>query len=448
MYTKGRPFVHGLVLITLLGFVVRVMNVLWWRPTTDPPGYHGYRLWGDTFYYHWQANALAKGAWFVDPVPLDVPDGTDAQRRAPAALLASTSRSGRRSGSTVSPRTGWRRAARRRRRSSWSGCSAAASPATRPGSSRRGSSRCTRSLDQRRHAPLGDDGDLRDRGSRSPPCTVLAHAACATRCCSALACGAAALSRTELILLFPLVVLPLAAPLRALDWRRRHPPGRRRRRLLARCSSRRGWCSTHAVRRAPRHDQRYRRALSAASCDEVWYGKLIGYYANCFQGPWPEPGSTSRERDTRCPARAGDRVHRRTTSNGCRSSSRHASAASGDVFKPGQTTCFDWWIEGRGPCPSWIGLFAFYALMPFAVVGLVSCWRRRITDLPAARRRRRSRRSRPRSTFGVTRYRAAGRGLHRRRRRGRDRGDGAVARGLARRRRRRFGRVPGTLANA
>ncbi len=62
-------FLAWLAALTLLGFVVRVLNVLWWRPTTDSPGYHGYRLWGDAFYYHWQANALATGAWFVDPGP-------------------------------------------------------------------------------------------------------------------------------------------------------------------------------------------------------------------------------------------------------------------------------------------------------------------------------------------------------------------------------------------
>src|SRR5215475_1840331 len=61
-------FVGWLAAVTLLGFVVRVLNVLWWRPTTDTPGYHGYRLWGDAFYYHWQANALAHGAAYVDPL--------------------------------------------------------------------------------------------------------------------------------------------------------------------------------------------------------------------------------------------------------------------------------------------------------------------------------------------------------------------------------------------
>ena len=51
-----------------LGLVIRLMNVFWWRPTTDQPGYHGYRLWGDAFYYHYQANALADGKFFINPI--------------------------------------------------------------------------------------------------------------------------------------------------------------------------------------------------------------------------------------------------------------------------------------------------------------------------------------------------------------------------------------------
>ena len=65
---EGRPFVRGLVLLTLVGAAVRLMDVLWWRPTTTRPGYHGYALTGDSFYYHLQANALAAGEWFVDPI--------------------------------------------------------------------------------------------------------------------------------------------------------------------------------------------------------------------------------------------------------------------------------------------------------------------------------------------------------------------------------------------
>ena len=65
---RGRQFVRGLALITTLAAVVRVMNVLWWRPTTSRPGFHGYVLGGDAVYYHFQANAIAQGEFFVDPL--------------------------------------------------------------------------------------------------------------------------------------------------------------------------------------------------------------------------------------------------------------------------------------------------------------------------------------------------------------------------------------------
>ena len=76
------------------------------------------------------------------------------------------------------------------------------------------------------------------------------------------------------------------------------------------------------------------------------------------------------------------------------------------LFKPGQTTALDWWIEGRGRAASWIGLFAYYALLPFAFYGLVDDATPTHPD-PAAPRRRAGRDGgRGRITFGVTRYRA------------------------------------------
>ena len=88
-----------------LGLLIRLMNVFWWRPTTDRPGYLGYRLWGDAFYYHHQANALADGQVLHQPHPLR--RSTASRWRAPVTrrCTPSTSRSGRRSGSTASPRT-------------------------------------------------------------------------------------------------------------------------------------------------------------------------------------------------------------------------------------------------------------------------------------------------------------------------------------------------------
>ena len=64
---RSRHFGAWLAVICGVAALVRFLNVFWWRPTTNTPGYHGYKLGGDAFYYHWQANALAKGSWFVDP---------------------------------------------------------------------------------------------------------------------------------------------------------------------------------------------------------------------------------------------------------------------------------------------------------------------------------------------------------------------------------------------
>ncbi len=64
---RTRRFTVAMIVIAIAAAAIRFMNVLWWRPTTSQTGYHGYKLGGDAFYYHWQANALAKGSWFIDP---------------------------------------------------------------------------------------------------------------------------------------------------------------------------------------------------------------------------------------------------------------------------------------------------------------------------------------------------------------------------------------------
>ena len=74
-------------------------------------------------------------------------------------------------------------------------------------------------------------------------------------------------------------------------------------------------------------------------------------------------------------------------------------------FKPGQTTALDWWIEGRGRAASWAGLFMYYALLPFAAVGLVWMRRRRIPIFPLVAIALAATVAAA-GTFGVTRYRA------------------------------------------
>lgn len=55
-----RRFERWLLVITLAGLVLRVVYSIWFEHNHYAPA-------GDAFYYHWQANAIAKGHWFIDP---------------------------------------------------------------------------------------------------------------------------------------------------------------------------------------------------------------------------------------------------------------------------------------------------------------------------------------------------------------------------------------------
>ena len=212
-----------------------------------------------------------------------------------------------------------------------------------------------------------------------------------------------ALSRNELLALFPLVVIPLALLVKETSWRDRL------RLALVACLVGAAVMLPWVVFNLSRFEETTTltsgggSALSAASCDGTYYGKYIGYYANCFQGHWPKEGLDESQRD-RAPREEaldyiGDHLGRLPVVVGAR------VGRLWGVFEPGQTTWLDWWLEGRGRAPSWIGLFSYYALLPIAAIGLVSMRRRKIPIFPllaiaviatfAAA-----------ATFGVTRYRA------------------------------------------
>lgn len=53
-------FRRRLVLVVAGAFIFRLAYVIWYEQTHIGPG-------GDAFYYHWQANALAKGLGFIEP---------------------------------------------------------------------------------------------------------------------------------------------------------------------------------------------------------------------------------------------------------------------------------------------------------------------------------------------------------------------------------------------
>jgi len=400
---RNTTFAKWLAVIALVGAAVRMMNVLWWRPTTDRSGYLGYKLAGDAFYYHWQANLLAKGHWFIDPfVWLNTGRSRASAAHPPlyTLYLSVWSRLG------VTSVTGHRLA------SSVLGVAAIVVIgilAYRLGGTAAG-------LIAAGVAALYPELWINDGMLLSESVAVLATA-CALlatyeywrvptarrAAVMGLACGIAALSRTELLLLFPGLVIPLVFLTRSVEVRRRV------RLAVVACIA--GacvvvpWVASNMVRfQEPTFiSTGTGGALAAASCDGVYYGKFIGYYANCFTGPWPGPEFDESERDA-----APRRVAREYIESHLDRLPIVVAARVGRlwaVFKPGQTTWLDWWLEGRGRAPSYIGLFSYYLLMPFAIVGVVVLRRRRVPILPllsvaviatiAAA-----------VTFGVTRYRA------------------------------------------
>jgi 4-amino-4-deoxy-L-arabinose transferase-like glycosyltransferase len=216
-------------------------------------------------------------------------------------------------------------------------------------------------------------------------------------------CGVAALGRNELILLFPMAVIPLALCARTLDWRPRI------RRAAAACLAGAVVIAPWALFNLTRFNETtltsssWGSVLSAGNCDATYNGPSIGYYADCFHGPWPTGDESERDAEPR--DQAVEYMKEHITRLPVVMLARVGRIWG--AFKPGQTTFFDWAIEYRGRVASWLGLFAYYLLVPFAVGGLVQLWRRRVPILPLL--------AAPvivtlavAATFSVTRYRAPG----------------------------------------
>ncbi len=400
---SARHFAAALGGAALVGLVVRLMNVYWWRPTTDRPGYLGYRLWGDAFYYHHQANALADGKWFINPIRYVMENGVEVPSAGHPPLYSTYL-------------------------AMWSLVGIDGVTAHRVASSLLGvAAIVVVGLVGKRIAGAAvgliaaavvaiypfmwiNDGML-----MSESLVVLVAALVLLTAYDfvrtpdvrhavwlGLACGAGALTRTEMVLLFPLLVLPLALLARSRS------TGTRVKLVvvagLVGALSILPWVTFNMVRfeEPVLLSTGIGNTLAYGSCDETYYGRLIGYYHTCFTGPYPDDVDES-QRDQAPRDYALDYIEDHIERVPLVVAARVGRIWG--VFKPGQTTAFDWWIEGRGRVPSWISLFAYYALVPFAIGGMVVLHRRRITILPilvpiviatfAAA-----------TTFGITRYRA------------------------------------------
>ncbi len=129
--------------------------------------------------------------------------------------------------------------------------------------------------------------------------------------------------------------------------------------------------------------------LSTASCDATYAGEQLGFYASCFDvGAYAasedlsvgEAEAQLREFDESQRATvAGDQAQEYIGDHLGRLPVVMVArvARMWDVYRPGQNVRFNWQLESRGEATSWAALAGYYALIPFAVGGLVQLRRRR-----------------------------------------------------------------------
>jgi 4-amino-4-deoxy-L-arabinose transferase-like glycosyltransferase len=129
--------------------------------------------------------------------------------------------------------------------------------------------------------------------------------------------------------------------------------------------------------------------LSTASCDATYYGDQMGYYASCFriEDYAADEGLTVPEAETQL--RGFDESERAAVAaEQAQGYMRdHLSrlpvvmaarvARMWDVYRPGQNVRFNWQLEARGERTSQLALVSYYALVPFAVGGVIVLRRRR-----------------------------------------------------------------------
>jgi len=383
--SSGRPsrrLVFTLVAIAAVALAWRIFYVLAIRKTVGVNGPNDYFLNGDAYYYHQSANLIAKGRWFVDPLyflrlhttlpSAGHPPFTSAYLSVFSFLGLDGVTDHRIAGSLMGAATvlivgvvGWRVAGER------TAILAAGVAAVYP------------------LLWINDGMILGETAAQFAAALFLLAAYTFWRTprrrnamLLGLGFGLAALSRSEILLCFIIVVAPLCllagrgATARRERWKRLLVATTAAVMLMA------PWMIFNTIRfgEPVLVTTGQGAVLSAGACDDVFYGTYIGYTANCFQGPWAPRGANEVERDAEPRRQAleyiGDHLDRFPIVVAAR------VGRAWDVFKVRQTTRLDWSLEGRGRGASWAGLLMFYALLPFAVGGLVRMRRTKVTILP------------------------------------------------------------------
>jgi 4-amino-4-deoxy-L-arabinose transferase-like glycosyltransferase len=225
-----------------------------------------------------------------------------------------------------------------------------------------------------------------------------------------LAVGLAAMTRAEALFMLPVLALLVVGLRVEAPWRRVGFVGLAGVVMLAVCAP---WIVWNNLRfnEPVFMTSQTGAVLSAASCDATFYGDRLGYWDDCMawyvetgrvEG-WPSLELDESERDA-IPRQAAVTYTRENLGRlGVVVPARVARLW--DAYRPIEGVEFNAQIEGRGWWPSWAGLVSYYLLVPASIAGGVLLWRRRIPLSPllaapfavsvAAA-----------TTFGITRYRA------------------------------------------
>jgi len=195
------------------------------------------------------------------------------------------------------------------------------------------------------------------------------------------ACAFGALSRSELIFLVPLLVVPLV-------WT---TPGHRARQklqwlgasVIAAVIVLAPWTIYNSTRFA--HpvllSAQFAPLLASANCDSVYYGELQGYFdINCAQAIYDKAGLTPKDDESQ-----EDVVYQRAAIDyikGNLSQLPHVEAVRllriAGLYKTSLYVHADWYVEGRRPYwITWSGLYSFWALGLLSIGGVVVMRRRR-----------------------------------------------------------------------
>jgi 4-amino-4-deoxy-L-arabinose transferase-like glycosyltransferase len=193
-----------------------------------------------------------------------------------------------------------------------------------------------------------------------------------------VAAGAGALSRSELVLIVPLMVVPLAllvpGPTRAQRWRAIGAGAAAAVIVMA------PWLVYNLTRfKEPELlSTQFGLTLSSANCDQVWNGSFVSYFdIRCSQRiePTLPKGLDESQQDAR-----HRRIAIKYVEDHIGEAPRIALARVGAIlglYQPDHQITLDGSFEGRGLRWARIGMYSFYALALLSVAGAIALRRRR-----------------------------------------------------------------------